>query len=47
MIGPIPVPLSGEFGHPQTGERVVVGDSGFADAAPWVAQFSLEGEHLS
>jgi hypothetical protein len=44
---PVPIPLSGEFVHPGTGERVVVGDSGFADTAPWVAEFSPEGELLT
>jgi hypothetical protein len=43
-IGPIPIPMSGEFSHPSTGERVVVGNSGFADTATWEAEFSPEGE---
>lgn len=39
----VPVPGSGEFSHPATGERVVSASSGFADAAPWFAAFSPEG----
>jgi hypothetical protein len=46
-VGPVPIPTSAEFAHPQTGERVVVGSSGFADAAPWFAEFSPEGERLA
>jgi hypothetical protein len=44
---PVPVPMDGEFSHPGTGERVVVGSSGFADTAPWHAEFSPEGEQLA
>jgi hypothetical protein len=46
-VDPVPIPISGEFAHPRTGERVVVGSSGFADTAPWVAEFSPEGEQLA
>lgn len=46
-IGPIPIPMSGEFAHPATGERVVVGSSGFADTVPWYAEFSPEGEQIT
>jgi hypothetical protein len=46
-VDPVPIAVSGEFAHPRTGERVVVGDSGFADAAPWFAEFSPEGEQLA
>jgi hypothetical protein len=46
-IDPIPVPISGEFTHPGPGERVVVGNRGWADAAPWCAEFSPEGEPLA
>jgi hypothetical protein len=46
-VSPVPIPMSGEFVHPRTGERVVVGGSGFADAAPWFAEFSPEGERLA
>lgn len=46
-IDPVPVPISGEFTHPGTGERVVVVSSGWADAAPWYAEFSPEGEQLA
>jgi hypothetical protein len=45
--GTIPIPISGEFFHPQTGEKVVVGDSGFSDLAPWSAEYSPEGERLA
>ena len=44
-VDPIPIPMSGDFAHPRTGERVVVGNSGFADTAPWCAEFSPEGEY--
>jgi hypothetical protein len=47
MADPVPIPTSGEFAHPGTGERVVVGSSGFADTAPWYAEFSPEGEQLA
>ncbi len=43
----VPIPEIGEFRHPQTGERVIVTSSGFADAAPWFAEFSPEGEQLT
>ena len=43
----VPIPASGEFRHPQTGEQVMVASSGWADTAPWVADFSPEGEHLT
>jgi len=46
-VGPIPIPMSGEFTHPLTGERVVVGSSGWADTAPWFADFTPEGEKLA
>jgi hypothetical protein len=46
-VDPVPVPISGEFAHPGTGERVVVGSSGWADTAPWFAEFSPEGEQIS
>src|SRR5262249_6046634 len=46
-VDPIPIPASGEFVHPGTGERVVVGDWGWADTAPWFAEFSPEGERLA
>ena len=46
-VGPVPIPLVGGFAHPQTGECVVVGDSGWADTAPWFADFSPEGERLA
>jgi hypothetical protein len=39
-----PIPGSGAFAHPQTGERVVVSDSGWADTAAWFAEFSPEGQ---
>jgi hypothetical protein len=44
---PVPIPMGGEFAHPRTGERVVVGSKGFADAATWIAEFSPEGEQLA
>jgi hypothetical protein len=47
MVGPIPIPTNGEFSHPQTGEQVVVQGSGWADTAPWLAEFSPEGERLT
>jgi hypothetical protein len=43
----VPVPGSGEFAHPATGERVISASSGFADTAPWFAEFSSEGERLA
>jgi hypothetical protein len=46
-INPVPIPVSGEFAHPQTGERVVTGSSGWADTAPWEAEFTPEGEPLA
>lgn len=46
-IDPSPVPISGEFAYPGTGERVVVGSSGLADTAAWFAEFSSEGELLA
>jgi hypothetical protein len=46
-VDPVPIPGSGEFAHPGTGERVVVASSGFADTAPWFAEFSPEGEQLA
>jgi hypothetical protein len=46
-VDPVPVPMSGEFAHPNTGERVVVGSSGFADTAPWFADFSPEGLQIA
>jgi len=45
-IGSVPVPGSGEFVHPETGEKVVVGSCGWADDGPWIADFSPEGEIL-
>jgi hypothetical protein len=45
-VGPVPIPANGEFTHPRTSERVVVGSSGWADTAPWFAEFSPEGEQL-
>ena len=45
-VGVTPVPDSAEFAHPQTGERVVVGFTGFVDMDPWAAEFSPEGEKL-
>jgi hypothetical protein len=46
-VEPVPIPRSGEFAHPQTGERVVVAGIGFADTAHWFAEFSPEGEQLA
>ncbi|HEY7314018.1 MAG TPA: hypothetical protein VH643_32005 [Gemmataceae bacterium] len=46
-IDPVPVPMSGEFAHPRTGEHVRVESSGFADCASWFAEFSPEGEKLA
>ena len=46
-VDPVPVPTRGEFAHPATGERVVVKSGGFADTAPWFAEFSPEGEQLA
>jgi hypothetical protein len=46
-VDPVPIPMGGEFAHPATGERVVVGSSGWADTAPWFAEFSAEGEQLA
>jgi hypothetical protein len=45
-IDPVPIPMNGEFAHPRTGEKVEVGDKGFADTAPWFAEFSPEGKRL-
>ena len=46
-VGPVPIPMDGEFAHPRTGERVVVVSGGWADTAPWFAEFSPEGEQLA
>ena len=46
-VAPVPIPISGEFNHPHTGERVVVRDSGWADTGLWFAEFSPEGEQLA
>lgn len=46
-VDPVPIPILGEFPHPASGERVVVGNSGFADTAPWDAEFSPEGELIA
>jgi hypothetical protein len=46
-LDPVPIPMIGEFAHPRTGERVVVGNGGFADTATWCAEFSPEGELLT
>src|SRR5262249_55715999 len=43
----VPIPGAGEFLHPETGERVVVVSSGWADCAPWFAEFSPEGEQIN
>jgi hypothetical protein len=40
------IPGSGEFSHPETGERVVEVSSGWTDLEPWIAEFSPEGEPL-
>jgi hypothetical protein len=45
-VGTITVPTTDGFSHPQTGEKVIVGESGFSDLAPCIADFSLEGERL-
>lgn len=39
-------PMDGEFAHPATGERVVVGGQGWADTGSWSAEFSPEGVQL-
>jgi hypothetical protein len=41
-----PIPVNGEFFHPESGGRFVVSGGGWASAAPWVAVFSPEGEML-
>jgi hypothetical protein len=43
----VPIPGSGEFAHPATGERVISASSGFADTDLWFAEFSPEGERLA
>jgi hypothetical protein len=43
----IPIPVSGEFSHPQTRERVEVINQGWADTATWEAGFTPEGERLA
>jgi hypothetical protein len=45
-VGVLPVPGAGEFSHPETGERVIVGFTGWVDTAPWFADFSSEGQKL-
>lgn len=37
------LPDSDEFEHPITGERVLIVSRGFADSAPWHADFTPEG----
>jgi hypothetical protein len=46
-VSPVPIPMDGEFAHPRTGERVVVVSGGWADTAPWFAEYSPEGEQLA
>lgn len=46
-VDPVTIPESGEFAHPATGVRVVVGSSGFAATAPWIADFTPEGERVT
>jgi len=41
-----PIPLDGEFVHPETGEPVVTGGWGFADDEPWITVFNPEGENV-
>jgi len=45
-IGVTPIPPDGDFFHPETGKKVHVGAHGFADTAPWCAEFTTEGEPL-
>ena len=40
----VPLPSTDEFRHPYTGERVQVVSRGFADAAPWYAEFTPQGD---
>jgi hypothetical protein len=47
VVHPLHIPMTGEFAHPGTGERVVIGSSGWADTAPWFAEFSPEGVLLA
>jgi hypothetical protein len=46
-VGPVPIPISGEFAHPHSGERVVAGAGGWADTAPGFAEYSPEGVVLT
>jgi len=46
-LGSVPIPMSGEFAHPHTGERVIVGSSGFAVTDSWFAEFSSEGKQFT
>lgn len=46
-IGIVPIPLTDEFDHPGTGEKVKVIDNGFADTDRWVAEFSPDGLPLT
>ncbi|WP_145377664.1 hypothetical protein [Symmachiella dynata] len=43
----IVLPNTEEFAHPKTGERVVVVGRGFAEASPWHAEFTTEGDLIS
>ncbi len=43
----IMLPNSEEFAHPKTGERMVVVGRGFAEANPWQAEFTTEGDLIS
>jgi hypothetical protein len=40
------IPCSGEFTHPETGERVVEVSNGWTDIGSWNAEFSPEGESI-
>jgi hypothetical protein len=46
-VGVISIPITGEFLHPVTGEKVTTGESGFGDTLPWEAEFSPEGQILA
>jgi hypothetical protein len=46
-VGVVEIPGSGEFAHPETGELVVVGFTGWVDSEPWCAEFTPEGESIA
>jgi len=46
-FGTIAIQIHGEFLHPSTGEPVIEVGSGWADAGPWEAEFTPEGDRIA